>query len=175
MSEVVVVPYVETVLREQDAYRAAPPSLLPRAVRSLAGPFDKLAHKLIPPEAIEAAIRGADWAASTSIRKSSVNHDFSDLEACDDAVRDVRNWALGYAVTGGGAAGAFGAFGLVVDVPAKAVGSVMEVVGNRKAECLKMESNGVSLDVESLQNQSKQLEKEIPYYNLRHLVKPGIS
>ncbi len=118
MSDVIVVPYVETVLREQDAYRAAPPSLLPRAVRSVAGPFDKLAHRLIPPEVIEAAIRGADWAASSSIRTSSIDHDFTDLEACDAAVREVRRWALGYAVTGGGAAGAFGALGLMVDVPA---------------------------------------------------------
>lgn len=118
MSDVMVVPFVETVLREQDAYRAAPPSLLPRTVRSLAGPMDKLVHKLVPAEVIEAAIRGADWAASTSIRASSVDHDFADLEACEAAVRDVRRWALGYAVTGGGAAGAFGALGLVVDVPA---------------------------------------------------------
>lgn len=118
MTDVIVVPYVETVLREQDTYRAKPPSLLPRAVRSLAGPLDKLTHHLIPPEIIEAAIRGADWAASNSIRKSTINNDFSDLQACDAAVRDVRRWALGYAVTGGGAAGAFGALGLAVDVPA---------------------------------------------------------
>ena len=30
----------------------------------------------------------------------------------------MRRWALGYAVTGGGAAGAFGALGLAIDVPA---------------------------------------------------------
>ena len=118
MSEVMVVPYVETVLREQDAYRSAPPSVLPRAVRSIAGPVGVLTHRLIPAEAVEAAIRGADWAASNSIRKSSIDHDFEDLEACDEAVGDVRRWALGYALTGGGAAGAFGALGLIVDVPA---------------------------------------------------------
>ena len=118
MSDVIVVPYVETVLREQDAYRARPPSLLPRAVRAIAGPIDRLTHHLIPPEAIEAAIRGCDWAASTTIRKSTISHDFSSLSECDAAVREVRRWALGYAVTGGGAAGAFGALGLIVDVPA---------------------------------------------------------
>ena len=37
---------------------------------------------------------------------------------------------------------------LVIDVPAGAVGSVMEVVGNRKAECLKMESNGEMSHIE---------------------------
>lgn len=118
MSEVVVVPKIEAVLREQDAYRNAPPSILPRTFRAVAGPFEKLTHHLIPAEAIEAAIRGADWAAASSIRNSSIDHDFSDLAACEDAVRDVRRWALGYAVTGGGAAGAFGALGLMVDVPA---------------------------------------------------------
>ncbi|MBT8416521.1 MAG: EcsC family protein [Silicimonas sp.] len=111
-------PYVEGVLAEQDAYRNAGPSLLPRAVRSVARPVGFLTNRLIPAEVIEAAIRGADWAASSSIRKTAINHDFNDLEACDEAVADVRRWALGYAVTGGGAAGAFGALGLAIDVPA---------------------------------------------------------
>lgn len=114
----VVKPYVEQVLREQDAYRAAGPSAFPRAVRSLSGPVNYLTHRLIPAEVIEAAIKGADWAASQSIRTAAISHDFSDLQACDAAVTEVRRWALGYAVTGGGAAGAFGAAGLVVDVPA---------------------------------------------------------
>ena len=118
MTDLVPTPYVETVLREQDAFRAAPPSVLPRAVRSLATPIGFLTHRLIPPEVIEAAIRGADWAASSSIRKAAIEHDFSDLQACDEAVVEVRRWALGYAATGGGAAGAFGALGLAIDVPA---------------------------------------------------------
>lgn len=118
MSEVMVVPYIQVVLREQDAYRSAPPSLLPRAVRRFAGPVGVFTHHLIPAEAIEAAIRGADWAATNSIRNASIDHDFADLEACEAAVRDIRRWALGYAVAGGGAAGAFGALGLMADVPA---------------------------------------------------------
>lgn len=112
------VPYVETVLREQDTFRKAGPSLLPKAVRSVARPVGFLTNRLIPAEVIEAAIRGADWAASSSIRKTAIDHDFTDLEACDEAVAEVRRWALGYAVTGGGAAGAFGALGLAIDVPA---------------------------------------------------------
>ena len=118
MNDVALVPYVETVLREQDAFRAARPSVLPRAVRSVAGPIEYLTHRLIPPEAIEAAIRGADWAAAQSIRTAAMTHDFTDLEACDAAAGELRRWALGFAVTGGGAAGAFGALGLAIDVPA---------------------------------------------------------
>lgn len=118
MNDTILIPYVENVLREQDAFRQAPPSILPRAVRSVAKPVGFLTHRLIPAEIIEAAIRGADWAASNSIRKAAVNHDFSNLEACDDAAAEMRRWALGYAVTGGGAAGAFGALGLAIDVPA---------------------------------------------------------
>lgn len=110
--------YVEDVLREQDDFRARPPSALPRAVRSLARPVAFLTNRLIPPEVIEAAIRGADWAASGTIRKAAIDHDFTDLAACDEASAVVRRWALGYAVTGGGAAGAFGALGLAIDVPA---------------------------------------------------------
>ncbi|MEO0945305.1 MAG: EcsC family protein [Pseudomonadota bacterium] len=111
-------PYIETVLREQDAYRQAPPAILPRAVRSVAKPVSLLTNSLVPTEVIELAIRGADWAASASIRKAAIDHDFSDLAACDEAAADMRRWALGYAVTGGGAAGAFGAFGLAIDIPA---------------------------------------------------------
>ncbi len=118
MSDIVPLPYVQTVLAEQDAYRSAPPSAFPRAVRSIAKPVGFLTNRLIPGDVIEAAIRGADWAAVGSIRKAAIDHDFTDLEACDEAAADVRRWALGYAVTGGGAAGALGALGLAVDVPA---------------------------------------------------------
>jgi hypothetical protein len=118
MTETSVTAYVEGVLSEQDAFRSAPPSAFPRAVRSIARPVSILTNRLIPGEVIEAAIRGADWAASGSIRKAAIDHDFTDLSACDQAAADVRRWALGYAVTGGGAAGAFGAIGLAIDVPA---------------------------------------------------------
>ncbi len=106
------------VLEEQDVYRAAPPAAFPRAVRKFARPVSFLTNRLIPVEAIEMALKGADWAASASIRKAAISHDFSDLEACEEAAAEVRRWALGYAVTGGGAAGAFGAIGLAVDIPA---------------------------------------------------------
>jgi EcsC protein family len=117
-SNIVSVPYVQQVLSEQDAYRAAGPSALPRAVRSIAKPVGFLTNRLIPAEVIEAAIRGAEWAASNTIRKAALDHDFTDLQACDEAAGEVRRWALGYAVTGGGAAGAFGALGLAIDIPA---------------------------------------------------------
>jgi hypothetical protein len=110
--------YLETVLAEQDAYRAAGPAILPKAVRSVSKPLSILTNRFIPAEVIEAAIRGADWAASSSIRKAAINHDFNSLEECDEAAAEIRRWALGYAVTGGGAAGAFGAVGLAIDVPA---------------------------------------------------------
>lgn len=110
--------YLRSVLEEQDRFRASGPSILPKAVRSVAKPLSLLTNRLVPGEVIEAAIRGADWAASSSIRKAAVDHDFTDLTACDEAAAEVRRWALGYAVTGGGAAGAFGALGLAIDVPA---------------------------------------------------------
>lgn len=116
--EAVVAEPVAEVLSSQDEYRAAPPAAFSRAVRSLAKPVGFLTNRLIPAEVIEAAIRGADWAASGSIRSAAVAHDFSNLAACEEAVAEVRRWALGYAVTGGGAAGAFGALGLALDIPA---------------------------------------------------------
>ncbi len=118
MSDLIAVPYVRTVLAEQDTFRDAPPSAFPRAIRSIAKPVSFFTSRLIPGDVVEAAIRGADWAASGSIRTAAISHDFSDLEACDAAAAEVRRWALGYAVTGGGAAGAFGALGLALDIPA---------------------------------------------------------
>lgn len=118
MSEKLPAPYISQVLSEQDAFRNARPSALPRAVRSVAKPVGMLTNRLIPAEVIEAAIRGADWAARGSIRAAAITHDFNSLEACDEAAAEVRRWALGYAVTGGGAAGAFGALGLAIDIPA---------------------------------------------------------
>ena len=105
------------ILAEQDAYRAAPPPALPRMMRSVARPVSALTNRLIPPEAVEAALISADWVASATIRQAALSHDFSDLPACEAAATDVRRWAIGYAATGGGAAGAFGAFGLAVDIP----------------------------------------------------------
>ena len=113
-----VMPYVQGVLAEQDAYRHAGPSVFPRVVRSVAAPIGPLTDRLIPASAVEAAIRGADWVASSSIRTASISHEFADLEACDAAASDVRRWALGYAATGGAAAGVFGAAGLTFDIPA---------------------------------------------------------
>lgn len=110
--------YIKRVLEEQDAYRAAPPAPVSRAIRGLARPVSFLTHRLIPAEAVEVVLRGADWAASASIRQTAISHDFTDLVACDEAALDIRRWALGYAVTSGGAAGALGAAGLAVDVPA---------------------------------------------------------
>ncbi len=118
MSGVDLVPYVARVLDEQDAYRAAPPAVLPRAVRAVSAPLSGLTQWLIPPEVVEAAIKGADWVAAASIREATIAHDFRVLEDCDRAASEVKRWALGYAVTGGGAAGALGAAGLAIDIPA---------------------------------------------------------
>lgn len=109
--------FVSRILAEQDAYRAAPPPALPRMLHSLARPVGVLTHRLIPTEAVEAALLGADWAASATIRQAAISHDFADLAACEAAAADVRRWAIGYAATGGGAAGAFGVFGLAADIP----------------------------------------------------------
>ncbi len=113
-----VMPYVQEVLAEQDAYRGAGPSVLPRLVRSVTAPIGPLTDRLIPASAVEAAIRGADWVASSSIRSAAISHEFEDFEACDAAAADVRRWALGFAAAGGAATGVLGAAGLAFDIPA---------------------------------------------------------
>ena len=82
--------YLTGVLTDQDSYRAAPVAMLPRLSRALSAPMGFITKRVIPSEAIEAALKGADWAASASIRTAAISHDFNSLEACDDAVAEVR-------------------------------------------------------------------------------------
>lgn len=60
---------------------------------------------------------GADFAANATLRRALIDHEFDDLNACDEAAQEARRWAIGYGMTSGGAAGAVGVVGLVVDVP----------------------------------------------------------
>lgn len=105
------------VLAEQSQYRVQRPAILPRFARAVTRPAGWIASRLIPVEAIELALTGADFAANASLRRALIDHDFADLFACDAAAQDARRWAIGYGMTSGGAAGAVGVIGLVVDVP----------------------------------------------------------
>lgn len=109
---------IQTILDEQDAYVKAPPPPVSRLTRTLSVPLSALTHHMVPPGAVEAALISADWVASASIRRAAIGHDFTDLAACEAAVDDIRRWAIGYAATSGGAAGALGAAGLAIDIPA---------------------------------------------------------
>lgn len=108
---------LQSILAEQDDYVEAKPPAISRMTRGLSKPLTQLTDHMIPPEAIEAALSSADWVASASIRRAAIGHDFKDLTACEEAVDDIRRWAIGYAATSGGAAGALGAAGLAIDIP----------------------------------------------------------
>ncbi|WP_316013808.1 EcsC family protein [Roseobacter sp. HKCCA0434] len=108
---------LRAIIAEQSAYRAEKPAILPRFARSVTRPAGWLASRLIPVEAIELVLTGANMAANLTLRRALVDHDFSDLAACDEAADVARRWAIGYGMTSGGAAGAAGGIGLVVDVP----------------------------------------------------------
>lgn len=105
------------VLAQQSLYRAEKPTILPRFARAISRPAGWIASRLIPVEAIELVMTGADFAANATLRRALVDHEFGDLNACDDAAQEARRWAIGYGMTSGGAAGAVGVVGLVVDVP----------------------------------------------------------
>lgn len=109
---------ISKILKDQDAYVTAPPQATSRLTRGLSRPLAALTHQMIPPAAVEAALISADWVAGASIRRAAIGHDFADLRACEAAADDIRRWAIGYAATSGGAAGALGAAGLAIDIPA---------------------------------------------------------
>ena len=50
--------YLGQVLNDQDGYRFAPVAILPRLSRAISASMGFLTQRMIPPEAIEAALRG---------------------------------------------------------------------------------------------------------------------
>jgi EcsC protein family len=112
-----------------EAWRAAAPSLAGQTLVRLLSPAVFLVDKMIPPGAFERAIEGARWTAqrltdqrdvlaragvSTLIELRTV----SALETCDALSLSVQRWSLAYAAGEGALAGAAGAWGMAVDIPA---------------------------------------------------------
>jgi len=104
------------------------PGVVSEAVGTVTYPVTWLIQKIIPNTAIQGVLDAANWLANEiadtgDIMQKGEVHKICDLknkglELSDDIANSVHNWAVGFAVTEGGATGAAGIFGLAVDIPA---------------------------------------------------------
>ncbi|MBB3263871.1 hypothetical protein FHW79_001467 [Azospirillum sp. OGB3] len=95
------------------------PSVVGELFGAAISPITWAFNKIIPSSAIEGAIHASDWIAKQTIpTKSNEFIQEKELEELDLDADSVHNWAIGYAVTEGGATGAAGLYGIPVDVPA---------------------------------------------------------
>ena len=104
------------------------PSVIAKATDFLLKPFSWTLNKIIPAKVIEGAISSCNAAGSFLADQGDILRDaevekISDLrnkslELSDKIADEVHNWALGLAIAEGGAAGAGGAFTILIDIPA---------------------------------------------------------
>ncbi|MDE6338335.1 MAG: EcsC family protein [Muribaculaceae bacterium] len=109
-------------------WKQAEPSVLAKAGGTLLKPIEWVTARLIPNKVLEGALSAANAAGSMLADEGDVLRDgdvkkieylkSKDLALSDKLADSVHNWALGIAATEGGAAGATGVVGMLVDVPA---------------------------------------------------------
>jgi len=94
------------------------PSVVSQAAGVATAPVSWIIGKVVPPSAVEGALRGANWLAESSIDYSRPKLDPADpLELYDMEAHSALEWAVSYAALEGGCAGWFGLFSLPVDIP----------------------------------------------------------
>jgi EcsC protein family len=108
-------------------WKNRPPSVFGNAVGYALKPLAWAFGQVVPPSAVEGALRGADWLARQTLFEERIFRDagvknIDDLRALNlrqlDALGEsFHGWAIGYAVVQGGATGAAGLTGIAVDIP----------------------------------------------------------
>ncbi len=106
---------VAEALRAQRAYEEQRRTRLGSGAERITRPLGGAFARAVPPEMVRAALRAADRLAGTTL--SALDHDPSDLAACEAAARRVQAWASGGNAASGFAAGWFGAAGVTADIP----------------------------------------------------------
>lgn len=110
------------------SWKASSPSIVERALGFVFKPLGWVVQTLVPPSAIEGALRSSDWLARQTFvfedwvlsKTNGTNiHElkYQQLRELDALADSFHRWQVGYAVAEGAAAGAAGLPGLAVDVP----------------------------------------------------------
>jgi uncharacterized protein (DUF697 family) len=120
--------YYQEQLRAISAWKNRLPSVIGKVVGAALAPLGWAISRVVPPSAIEGALRGADWLAQQLlfeeriIREAGVGsiEEFArlQLKELDALAASFHRWSVGYAVVEGGAAGAAGIAGIPADIPA---------------------------------------------------------
>jgi EcsC protein family len=110
-----------------EAWKASSPPLVERALGFVFKPVGWVLQTIVPPAAIEGALRSADWIARQSIfqdwilAKARIDNiddlKHQRLRQLDALADSFHRWQVGYAVAEGAAAGAVGLPGLAIDIP----------------------------------------------------------
>lgn len=109
---------ITDAIDRQRKFEEARATRLGAGAERLTAPLGGWIARMIPPEAIRAALHQADRAAAMTLPAGIVAHDTDDLPQCEAAALRVQAWGQGTNAATGGAAGWFGAAGLAVDLPA---------------------------------------------------------
>lgn len=120
--------YESEQLIEIRKWKAEEPSVLSQAFGVAMSPVTWLLNKIIPVAAIRGALDFSSWAAEAIADTKDIVRDAKvstikdlrtlDLKISDELANSVHNWAIGIATAEGGATGATGPVGLIVDIPA---------------------------------------------------------
>lgn len=119
--------YEKKQRKEIQAWKDAPPSITEQIIGTVFKPVAWLIGQVVPPSAVEGALRGADWLAQQTISKEQIFKDAgvededslrrSKLRELDALAESVHKWAIAVAVAEGGVAGAVGLAGIAADIP----------------------------------------------------------
>ncbi|MBT0956293.1 EcsC family protein [Alphaproteobacteria bacterium KMM 3653] len=109
---------VKAAIERQKAFEERRATRLGRGAEALTAPVGGAFARIIPASVVRKALEQADKAAGLTLPAEVTGHDREDVLACDAAAKQVQAWAQGTNAATGGAAGWFGAAGLVADIPA---------------------------------------------------------
>ena len=120
--------YEAAQLASITSWKAETPGVANQAFGLVAQPAAWLIGRVVPENAIRAAIDGASRLGRALADKADVLRDGGvpeisalrdgELERCDRLANDVHNWAVGFAAAEGTATGALGLLSAPVDIPA---------------------------------------------------------
>jgi EcsC protein family len=120
--------YEQEQLQAIAAWKNRSPPTIGRVAGSALAPLAWTIGKVVPPSAIEGALKGADWAALQTLSEERVMKEagvasIEELQRLELKHHDVladsfHRWAVGFAVVEGGVAGAAGIAAIPVDIPA---------------------------------------------------------
>ncbi len=102
---------------EQASFRQAKPSRLGRGIERLTHPFGKALAGIVPDSLVEGVLKGLDKAVGLPPR-GDFKHDTDDLQAANQAAKNVAKAASGISASTGMAAGLGGAVSMSADIPA---------------------------------------------------------